>query len=127
MNNGLNDPEKDVANLEQLDHNDDIDELDESNEINMDVSTDESDDDGSSGTYDTNDEEELLSDNSVDEIMDDWTTDVIQSDFDIVAEQDTIIFVVKKCRGLISMIKRSTIITLYFDTERKKSNIKRNM
>ncbi|CAF4271612.1 unnamed protein product, partial [Rotaria magnacalcarata] len=80
-----------------------------------------------SETYDSNDEEESLLDNNDEEFVDDWTTNVIQSDFDIACEQDMIIIVIKKCRGLVSMIKRSTIITLYFDTERKQANIKRNL
>ncbi|CAF2967829.1 unnamed protein product [Rotaria sp. Silwood2] len=127
LNNELNNPEKVVTNIEQLDNNDDIDEPDELDQINMDVTGDESDDDESSETYDSNDEEESLFDNRNEEFVDAWTTDVIQSDFSIVYEQNMITFVVKKCRGLISMIKRSTIITLYFDTERKKSKIKRNL
>ncbi|CAF4540658.1 unnamed protein product [Rotaria sp. Silwood2] len=127
LNNELNNPEKVVTNIEQLDNNDDIDETDELDQINMDVTGDESDDDESSETYDSNDEEESLFDNRNEEFVDAWTTDVIQSDFSIVYEQNMITFVVKKCRGLISMIKRSTIITLYFDTERKKSKIKRNL
>ena len=104
-----------MANIEQLDNSDDIDKLYEYDETNMDVASDESDDDESSETYDSN-EEEVLFDNGDEEFVDDWTTDVIQSDYDIVSEQDMIMRVVKKCRGLVSMIKRSTIITLYFDT-----------
>ncbi|CAF2116919.1 unnamed protein product [Rotaria magnacalcarata] len=124
LNNGLNYAEKEMANIERLDNNDDIDEPDE---INMNVTRDESDDDESSETYDSNDEEESLLDNNDEEFVDDWTTNVIQSDFDIACEQNMIIIVIKKCRGLVSMIKRSTIITLYFDTERKQANIKRNL
>jgi hypothetical protein len=127
LNKRLNNPEKEMANIEQLGNSDDIDGLDEYDETNMDVASDESDDDESSETYDSNDEEVLFDNGDEEEFVDAWTTDVIQSDYDIVSEQDMIILVVKKCRGLVSMIKRSTIITLYFDTERKKSNIKRNL
>ncbi|CAF2190735.1 unnamed protein product [Rotaria magnacalcarata] len=102
--------------MEPLDNNDDIDKPDESDEINMDVTCDESDNDESSETYDSNEEESLLN-NSDEEFEDDWTTNVVQSDSDIAYEQNMIIIVLKKCRGLVSMIKRSTIITLYFDTE----------
>jgi hypothetical protein len=124
LHNELDDAEKQLSNIAQSDNNGDTNEVDE---INMDVSTDlEEDDDESSEICDSNDEK-LLSDNGDEEMVDNWTTDIVQSDFDIGGEQDMILFVVKKCRGLVSMIKRSTIITLYFDTERKKSNIKRNL
>jgi hypothetical protein len=62
--------------------------------------------------------------------MDNWTEDVYElddGDDKIIHDQDMIICLVKKCRGLVLMIKRSTIITLFFDTERKKLNIKRNL
>jgi hypothetical protein len=77
-------------------------------------------------------DEELLSSSDIvdDEIMDNWTEDVYESDYDdkIIHDQDMIICrLIKKCRGLVLMIKRSTIITLFFDTERKKLNIKRNL
>ncbi|CAF4706851.1 unnamed protein product, partial [Rotaria sp. Silwood2] len=65
--------------------------------------------------------EELTSDAVDDEIMDNWTEDVNESDVNIVYDQEIIICLMQKCRGLISMIKRSTIITLFFDTERKKT------
>ncbi|CAM2727339.1 unnamed protein product [Rotaria socialis] len=57
LNHGLNDAEKEMANIDRLDNNDDIGEPDE---INMNVTRDESDDDELSETYDSNDEEELL-------------------------------------------------------------------
>ena len=34
---------------------------------------------------------------------------------------------IKKCRNLISMIKRSSVITSFFETERKKYMVKRNL
>ena len=87
----------------------------------MNIAGDESNDgDESSEIFDSNDEEQSLFDNSDKEFVDDWTTDFIQSDYDTGHEQNMILFVLKKCRGLMSMIKRSTIITLYFDAERKK-------
>jgi hypothetical protein len=119
-NTGLNDSE----NGEFV--NDDIDEPDELIGSNMDVVNDESDDDESLKTYDSNDEETLF-DGIDEEFSDAWTTDFTQSDFNVVDEHNMIISIVKKCRGLMSMIKRSTIITLYFDNQRKQSNIKRNL
>ncbi|CAF1566775.1 unnamed protein product [Rotaria sordida] len=87
----------------------------------MNIAGDESNDgDESSEIFDSNDEEQSLFDNSNEEFVDDRSTDVIQSDYDTVREQRMILFVLKKCRGLTSMIKRSTIITLCFDAERKK-------
>ncbi|CAF1381360.1 unnamed protein product [Rotaria sp. Silwood1] len=98
-----------------LHNNDDIIEPGEHDEIIINIAGDES-----SEIFDSNDEEQLLFDNSDEECVDNWTTDVIQSDYDTVRKQNMILFVLKKCRGLTSMIKRSTIITLYFDAERKK-------
>ncbi|CAF1392069.1 unnamed protein product [Rotaria sp. Silwood1] len=115
LNNRLNDSEQKVTNIEQIDNNDDIIEPGEHDEIIINIAGDES-----SEIFDSNDEEQLLFDNSDEECVDDWTTDVIQSDYDTVRKQNMILFVLKKCRGLTSMIKRSTIITLYFDAERKK-------
>jgi len=121
LNNRLNDSEQKVTNIEQIDNNDDIVEPGEHDEIILNIAGDESNDgDKSSEIFDSNDEEQLLFDNSDEEFMYDWTTDVIQSDYDTVRELNMILFVLKKCRGLTSMIKRSTIITLYFDAERKK-------
>ncbi|CAF3882952.1 unnamed protein product [Rotaria sp. Silwood1] len=76
--------------------------------------------------HDDNDEE-LTSDAVDDEIMDNWTEGVNESDVNIVYDQEIIICLMQKCRDLISMIKRSTIITLFFDNERKKKNINRNL
>ncbi|CAF1675690.1 unnamed protein product [Rotaria sp. Silwood1] len=115
LNNRLNDSEQKVTNIEQIDNNDDIIEPGEHDEIIINIAGDES-----SEIFDSNDEEQLLFDNSDEECVDNWTTDVIQSDYDTVRKQNMILFVLKKCRGLTSMIKRSTIITLYFDAERKK-------
>lgn len=121
LNNRLNDSEQKVTNIEQIDNNDDIVEPGEHDEIIMNIAGDESNDvDESSKIFDSNDEEQSLFDNSDEEFVDDWTRDVIQSDYDTVRELNMILFVLKKCRGLTSMIKRSTIITLYFDAERKK-------
>ena len=65
---------------------------------------------------------------SVDEeIIDNWTIDAVQSDINTVYDQEIIISLVKKCRGFVSIVKRSTIITSFFDTERKKAKIKRNL
>jgi len=115
LNNRLNDSEQKVTNIEQIDNNDDIVEPGEHDEIILNIAGDES-----SEIFDSNDEEQSLFDNSDEQFVDDWTTDVIQSDYDTVHEQNMILFVLKKCCDLTSMIKRSTIITLYFDAERKK-------
>ncbi|CAF5008899.1 unnamed protein product, partial [Rotaria magnacalcarata] len=107
-------------------NNNDTDSLSEYDDTEVNVAGNESDDnDKLSETFDSLDEEQLLFDNGDsdtddDEFMDDWTTDVIQSDCEIIREQNMILVVLKKCRGLISMIKRSTILTLYFDAQRKR-------
>lgn len=54
-----------------------------------------------------------------DEIKDNWSEDVIQSYDDLVPDQEMVNNLLKKCRGLVSMVKRSTILTDYFDIERK--------
>ncbi len=108
---------------------------DEPDEISMDFTKDfelaDDDDDNNNELIDeghVSDEELLSSDIVDDEIMDNWTEDVYELDDDkIIHDQDMIICLIKKCRGLVLMIKRSTNMTLFFDTERKKLNIKRNL
>ncbi|CAF3826359.1 unnamed protein product [Rotaria sp. Silwood1] len=101
---------------------------DEIDEMNMDITNDlELNNHESMGASELNDEAELLSDIIEEEIMDNWTADVVESKSDNVYDQDMIISLVKKCRGLVKIIKRSTIITLFFDNERKKLKIKRNL
>ncbi|CAF0836709.1 unnamed protein product [Didymodactylos carnosus] len=62
-----------------------------------------------------------------DEIIDNWTEHVTESHVDIAPDQDIINILINKCRGLISIRKRSTIITSYFNAERKKLRIKKNL
>ncbi|CAM4886538.1 unnamed protein product [Rotaria socialis] len=125
-NNDLNDSEQEVVDIEYMGNNNDTDSLSEYDDTEVNVAGNKSDDnDKLSETFDSLDEEQLLFDNGDndtddDEFMDDWTTYVIQSDCEIVREQNMILVVLKKCRGLISMIKRSTILTLYFDAQRKR-------
>ena len=72
-------------------------------------------------------EAELLSDVIHEEITDYWTKGAITLDTDIACAQEMINTVLKNYRALISIIKNSTIIAPFFDIERKKSNIKRNL
>ncbi|CAF3455414.1 unnamed protein product [Rotaria sp. Silwood2] len=72
-------------------------------------------------------EEELLSDIIDEQIMDNWTADVNESENHSTSDQDIIVSVIKKCRSLVLMIKSSIIITSFFDREREKLNIKRNL
>ena len=74
-----------------------------------------------------NHEEEYLNDVVDEEIIDNWTEGVVVSDVNLVYDQEMIISLINKCRGLIYTIKHSTIISLYFDNERKKMNIYRNL
>ncbi len=62
-----------------------------------------------------------------DEILDTWTYDVNETDIGIVYEQEKIVSIIRKCRMLILMIKRSTVISSFFNTEKQKFNIKRNL
>ena len=95
---------------------DDMDVTDgsESNddETRMEVSEDDFDD-----SLDIND----------DEVYDDWMEDVNDSPIDALPDQEMVNELLKKCRGLISMIKRSTIITAFFDMLRTKLSIRRNL
>ncbi|CAF4131524.1 unnamed protein product, partial [Adineta steineri] len=118
-NDNTNDQEdeEDVSYIEEFENNN---EMDITGGLELD---DES--------MDTNraaeEEEELISDAVDDEITDSWTEDVNESDIDIGYAQEIIVCLMRKCRGLTSMIKRSTIITMFFDKERKAQNIKRNL
>ena len=66
-------------------------------------------------------------DMSDDEVFDDWMEDVNDSPIDALPDREMVKELLKKCRGLISMIKRSTIITAFFDMLRTKLNIRRNL
>ena len=122
-------------NIEPIDRDDEltiVDQLENNqmDEMDMDITDDfEFDDNEPSETeHLTDEEEEELLDASVDnEIIDNWATDDVQSDINIAYDQEIILSLVKKCRGFVSIVKRSTIITSLFDTERKKVNIKRNL
>ena len=115
----MNDQEENMTNL---------DEFEDIGDMNLNI-TDDLELDGSEpmDTADFNDDEELLSNIMDEEITDNWTEDVHESDADIVYDQEIIASLLKKCRALISVIKRSTIITLFFDSERKNLNTKRNV
>lgn len=131
LQNGLNDPEQEMTNIDPFDNSDDIGEPyehDEYDESNVNIADYESENgDESSEIFDSNDEKQLLFDYNDEEFVDNWTTDVIESDLDIVHEQSMILSLLRKCRGLTSMIKRSTIMTLYFDAERRRLKKKRNL
>jgi hypothetical protein len=86
----------------------------EQSEEMMDLSNEN---DGDDDDFDIND----------DDIVDNWLEGVTESMADIIPDQAMINSLLKKCRALVSMIKRSTILTNYFDEERKKANLKRNL
>lgn len=99
--------------------------------MDMDISNDsELEDNQPMDATELNADEDLLSDimDIMDEeISDNWTEDVNESCGDIGIDQEMIVCLLKKCRGLISKVKRSTTLALFFDNERKKLNIKRNL
>ncbi|CAF1424086.1 unnamed protein product [Adineta ricciae] len=111
---------------EDIDYSDNDSNADQLDEVNQDFSTDDSDNEEAQQHYDS-DDEDLLSNDGNEQIEDNWTCDIIDSSINIVYEQELITDVLKRCRALVSMVKRSTVITLYFDTERKKKTIKRNL
>ncbi|CAF2660165.1 unnamed protein product [Rotaria sp. Silwood2] len=115
----MNDQEADTTNFEDFQDDNDMD-VDITNDLEF------ADNEPLEGVY-WNDEEELLFDTINEEIIDNWTEDVNQSDVDTIPDQEMIIYLLKKCRGLISTVKHFTIITLFFDNERKKLKIKRNL
>lgn len=75
----------------------------------------------------TNDDEENDDEISDDEIIDNWLDGITESAVDIIPDQVMVNNLLRKCRSLISMIKRSTILTNFFDEERKKAHVKRNL
>ena len=112
INTESTDRDKEMTDVNQLQSDDEIDELDDGKSLQTD---------------DWADEEELLDPSVDDEIIDNWTVDDIESDIKIVCDQEIIISLVQKCRRFVSMVKRSTIITLFFDAERKKAKKNRNL
>ena len=118
INTESTDRDKEMTDVNYLQSDDEIDEVDA---MTMNATDDlELDDDKSLQTDDWTDEEELLDPSVDDEIIDNWTVDDIESDIKIVCDQEIIISLVQKCRRFVSMVKRSTIITLFFDAERKR-------
>ena len=61
------------------------------------------------------------------DVFDNWMEDVNDSPIDALPDQEMVNELLKKCRGLISMIRRSTIITAFFDMLRAKLDIRRNL
>ncbi|CAF1202142.1 unnamed protein product, partial [Didymodactylos carnosus] len=57
-------------------------------------------------------------------VNDNWAMDVIQDETGMIPDQETVANLLKKCRSLVNMIKRSSILTSFFDCERMKANIK---
>lgn len=120
MNNTLNDQEE-MVDIEEFQRNDELYELNKEFTNDIDLC------DHELAEEEHGSDEESISDIVDEQIMDNWTIDVNEADSDAASDQDMIVSVVKKCRGLVLMIKRSTSITLFFDVERKKLNIKRNL
>ena len=117
MDNAQTDQEEvEMADIEEFPSNNsmDIDDTQSNDNDPMDVNNDDN-------------EAELLCDVLDEEITDNWTEGIITSDNGIGDAQSLINSVLKKCRALISMIKNSTIITPFFDIERKRKNVKRNL
>ena len=75
----------------------------------------------------TNDDEDNDDEISDDEIVDNWLEGITESAADIIPDQAMVNNLLKKCRSLISMIKRSTVLTNFFDEERKRARVQRNL
>lgn len=75
----------------------------------------------------SNDDEENDVEINDDEIVDSWLEGMTEITTDVIPDQAMVNSLLRKCRALVSMIKRSTVLTNYFDDERKKAKIKRNL
>ncbi|CAF3363879.1 unnamed protein product, partial [Rotaria sp. Silwood2] len=113
--------EEEMIDIEEFQNHDERDEVNTNFASDAELHNDGSSEEGHLS------EEESLSDITDEKIVDNWTADVIELENNRIYDQSMIISVVRKCRDLVLMIKNSVIITLFFDTEREKSNIKRNL
>lgn len=114
--------EEEIVDIDGFEHNNGVDE------INLDFTDDsELDDDDESSEEVRVADEELMLDNTDEQTMDNWITDVTTSENSSIYDQDMIASVIGKCRILVLMIKSSVTLTLFFDKEREKLNIKRNL
>ncbi|CAF1068170.1 unnamed protein product [Didymodactylos carnosus] len=113
-----NDGDNQVINDQQNHMDLDLDNNSEEFELNNDNSNESSSDEEM--------ELDIITNNNADdeEINDNWAMDVIQDETGMIPDQETVGNLLKKCRSLVNMIKRSSILTSFFDCERMKANIK---
>ena len=62
-----------------------------------------------------------------DEVLDNWVEGIDEAPDDTASDKELVSTLLRKCRALISLIKCSTILTAYFDSERRNFSIKRNL
>ena len=66
-------------------------------------------------------------DDDDDEVLNNWIKGIVEVSDGTALDKEIINTLVRKCRSLISFIKRSTILTAYFASERRNFSIKRNL
>ena len=62
-----------------------------------------------------------------DEVLDNWIEGIDEAPDGSASDKELVNTLVRKCHSLISFIKHSTILTAYFDSERRNFSIKRNL
>ena len=76
------------------------------------------------------DETDLLTEDGLDdddnEVLDHWIEGVDEAPDGTASDKELINTLLRKCPPLISFIKCSTILTAYFDSERRNFSIKQN-
>ena len=66
-------------------------------------------------------------DDDDDEVLDNWIEGIVEALDGTASDKEFVNTLVRKCRSLISFIKRSTILTAYVNSERRNFSIKRNL
>ena len=66
-------------------------------------------------------------DDDDDEVLDNWIEGIDETPDGTVSDRELVNTLLRKCRGLISFIKRSTILTAYVASARRNFSIKRNL
>ena len=66
-------------------------------------------------------------DDDDDDVLDNWIEGIVEAPDGTASDKELVNTLVKKCRSLISFIKRSTILTAYVNSERRNFSIKRNL
>ena len=66
-------------------------------------------------------------DDDDDGVLDNWIEGIVEASDGTASDKEFVDTLVRKCPSLILFIKRSTVLTAYFDSERRNFSIKRNL